>query len=116
PSRAESSREHRERTSRMNVFGFVFMLRAWLPLMRAGATIIAIGSETGIVGARAAGRLGDSRRDSGCVTGQVHAELHGTARDATPACSRQLQAGALWQNSRMIVSRCWLGSSARWCG
>jgi NAD(P)-dependent dehydrogenase (short-subunit alcohol dehydrogenase family) len=44
------SREQLERAFRVNVYGYVFMVQASLPVMPAGSAIIATGSESGIFG------------------------------------------------------------------
>ncbi|HTV17209.1 MAG TPA: SDR family oxidoreductase [Polyangiaceae bacterium] len=58
------SREQLERTFRVNVFGYFFMVQACLPHMRSGSAIIATGSETGIYGSE---RLPDYSATKGAI-------------------------------------------------
>jgi NAD(P)-dependent dehydrogenase (short-subunit alcohol dehydrogenase family) len=58
------TREQLERTFRVNVFGYLFMVQACLPFMPAGSAIIASGSETGIFGSE---RLLDYSATQGAI-------------------------------------------------
>jgi NAD(P)-dependent dehydrogenase (short-subunit alcohol dehydrogenase family) len=58
------TREQLERTFRVNVFGYLFMVQACLPFMPYGSAIIATGSETGIYGSE---RLLDYSATKGAI-------------------------------------------------
>lgn len=58
------TREQLERTFRVNVFGYLFMVQACLPFMPYGSAIIATGSETGIFGSE---RLLDYSATKGAI-------------------------------------------------
>jgi NAD(P)-dependent dehydrogenase (short-subunit alcohol dehydrogenase family) len=71
------TREQLERTFRVNVFGYFFMVQACLPFMRSGSTIIATGSETGIFGSQ---RL----PDYSAAKGAIHALTRSLAQQLQP--------------------------------
>ena len=57
----ETSEEHFDRTFDLNVRGTVFTVQKALPLMRAGGTIVLIGSIAGTIGTPAYGTYGASK-------------------------------------------------------
>jgi NAD(P)-dependent dehydrogenase (short-subunit alcohol dehydrogenase family) len=61
---AQLSHEQLERTFRVNVFGYFFMVQACLPYLQPGSAIIATGSETGLFGS---GRLPDYSATKGAI-------------------------------------------------
>jgi NAD(P)-dependent dehydrogenase (short-subunit alcohol dehydrogenase family) len=71
------TREQLERTFRVNVFGYFFMVQACLPFMRSGGAIIATGSETGIFGSE---RL----PDYSATKGAIHALTRSLAQQLLP--------------------------------
>jgi NAD(P)-dependent dehydrogenase (short-subunit alcohol dehydrogenase family) len=71
------TREQLERTFRVNVFGYFFMVQACLPFMRSGSAIIATGSETGIFGSE---RL----PDYSATKGAIHALTRSLAQQLLP--------------------------------
>jgi NAD(P)-dependent dehydrogenase (short-subunit alcohol dehydrogenase family) len=71
------TREQLERTFRVNVFGYMFMVQACLPFMRSGSAIIATGSETGIFGSE---RL----PDYSATKGAIHALTRSLAQQLLP--------------------------------
>jgi NAD(P)-dependent dehydrogenase (short-subunit alcohol dehydrogenase family) len=66
-----------ERTFRVNVFGYLFMVQACLPRMAPGGAIIATGSETGIFGS-------DRLPDYSATQGAVHALTRSLAQQLLP--------------------------------
>jgi NAD(P)-dependent dehydrogenase (short-subunit alcohol dehydrogenase family) len=60
----ELSHEQLERTFRVNVFGYFYMVQACLPHLGPGSTIIATGSETGLFGSE---RLPDYSATKGAI-------------------------------------------------
>lgn len=64
PELEELSEEQIERTFRVNVFGYMFMVQAALPHLRPGSAIIATGSETGLYGSE---RLPDYSASKGAI-------------------------------------------------
>jgi len=66
-----------ERTFRVNVFGYLFMVQACLPRMAPGGAIIATGSETGIFGS-------DRLPDYSATQGAVHALTRSLAQQLQP--------------------------------
>jgi NAD(P)-dependent dehydrogenase (short-subunit alcohol dehydrogenase family) len=71
------TREQLERTFRVNVFGYFFMVQACLPFMSSGGAIIATGSETGIFGSE---RL----PDYSATKGAIHALTRSLAQQLSP--------------------------------
>lgn len=71
------SREQLERTFRVNVFGYLFMVQACLPHMRPGGAIIATGSETGIFGS-------EHLPDYSASQGAIHALTRSLAQQLLP--------------------------------
>jgi NAD(P)-dependent dehydrogenase (short-subunit alcohol dehydrogenase family) len=71
------TREQLERSFRINVFGYFFMVQACLPFLRAGSAIIATGSDAGIFGSH---RL----LDFSATQGAVHAFTRSLAQQLLP--------------------------------
>jgi NAD(P)-dependent dehydrogenase (short-subunit alcohol dehydrogenase family) len=71
------SREQLERSFRVNVYGYVFMVQACLPVMSAGSAIIATGSDTGIFG-------NERLLDYSATQGAIHALTRSLAQQLLP--------------------------------
>ena len=85
------SREQLERTFQVNVFGYFYMVQACLPHMRAGASIIATGSETGIFGS-------PQLTDYSATKGAIHALTRSLAKQLIEQGIRvnAVAPGAVW--------------------
>ena len=70
---ADVSSEQLERTFRVNVFGYFYLVQACLPHLRPGSAIIATGSETGIFGS-------PQLTDYSATKGAIHALTRSLAK------------------------------------
>ena len=86
--------EQLERTFRVNVFGYLFMVQACLPRMAPGGAIIATGSEMGIFGS-------EHLPDYSATQGAVHALTRSLAQQLQPRGIRvnAIAAGQPWPAS-----------------
>jgi NAD(P)-dependent dehydrogenase (short-subunit alcohol dehydrogenase family) len=94
-------REQLERTFRVNVFGYLFMVQACLPRMSPGSAIIATGSEAGIFGS-------DHLPDYSATQGAVHALTRSLAQQLLPRGIRvnAVAAGVLSPSPEQAEAAC----------